>query len=692
MSNWPFNADLPRNRWTQIQADGFPDPVPGCVYDGHRLDGGIPLGGLGTGYFTLEGNGLIGHCSIFNDIVPPRADFREWLTLRIVGGESLPLSTADIAYWGHHPVADLVCRFEARGLELGIRAFAPLIPGNSVDSNIPAALFEMEIRNRRADALDLELVVEAPNASGSPTYERGPHDIALAGEDIQVVRNGDELTGRIARTVEAQGSARVRFVFAWHSPYWRDSGREPHYNQYSQRYDSAAATAADALGRFDSLLNAVLTWQRPIYAAELPAWLRDGLVQSLYSLSKNSVWIAKTRKDEWWDEIGWFTHNESHTGCPITETMVCRMHGHLPILFFFPELERTSLEAFRHFQIADGEIPFSYGMDTAMRDPRYHCQHPLNPGQYAQMIYRLYLRSGDRDQLAHFYDSARRAIRYQFSLDDDEDGLVNEQSHARLGELSSANQFYDIWPWYGTSAYVAGTWLATLACGQAMAALMHDADFAAECADWLKRGQAAYQDKLWTGEYYRVWHDPQNTSGEGPDCDVSLGNQLMAQWCTRIAGLPDTLPAGQVRSALGAVERLNMAATEHGLVNGVNPDGTRHVSRPDPAAHPNLLPNNDHARQTFFAENLCAAMNFIYHGQPDTGLEIARRLYEAVALTSRTPWKQYCMFDADTGLPVWGEDYYSNMVIWALPMALAGQDIAGFVQGELISEVTAASR
>ena len=164
---------------------------------------------------------------------------------------------------------------------------------------------------------------------------------------------------------------------------------------------------------------------------------------------------------------GWFTHNESHTGCPITETMVCRMHGHMPILFFYPELEKTTLEAFRHFQILDGEIPFSYGWESSMRDPRYHCQHPLNPGQYAQMIYRLYLRSGDRDLLAHFYDSAKRAIRYQYSLDDDGDGLVNDQAHAPPGELWPANQFYDIWPWWGTSAYVAGTWLATLSCGQA---------------------------------------------------------------------------------------------------------------------------------------------------------------------------------------------------------------------------------
>ena len=682
MAVFPFNADVPKNQWTEIQADGFPESVPGCIYDGHRLDGGVPLGGLGTGYFTLEGSGLIGHCSIFNDIVPPRADFSEWLTVVIAGGESLPLSTAVIAYWGHHPVADMVCRFEAKDLELGIRALSPLILGDSADSNIPAALIDIEIRNTSSAAVTLELVVEPPQAPNGSTY-----DVALAGENICVASDDGQLTGRIVCTIEANEACRVRFVFAWYSPNWRDSGREAHVHQYSTRYGNAAAVAADALERFDSLLGRVLAWQSAIYNTDLPNWLRDALVQSLYSLSKNTVWIARTREDEWWDDIGWFTHNESHTGCPITETMVCRMHGHMPALFFYPDLERTTLEAFKHFQISDGEIPFSYGMDTSMRDPRYHCQHPLNPGQYAQMIYRLYLRSGDRDLLAHFYESAKRAIRYLYSLDDDGDGLVNDQAHVPPGELWPANQFYDIWPWWGTSAYVAGTWLATLSCGQAMAKLMNDDDFDDECAGRLARGKAAYQDKLWNGEYYRLWHDPVNISGEGPDCDVSLGNQLMAQWCVKITGLPDVLPADQVQSALGAVKRLNMAATKHGLVNGVNPDGARYISKPDPDRFPDILPNNDHSTQVFVGENLCAAMTFMYHGQPETGLEIARRIYEAVALTSRSPWKQRCLIDADTGLPVWGEDYYSNMVIWALPMACYNQNIEEFAQGDFLREL-----
>ena len=194
------------------------------------------------------------------------------------------------------------------------------------------------------------------------------------------MRRGDEPgTGSLAVELAPGASARQRFVFAWYAPNWRDSGNEAHVHQYGQRYADAAAVAQDAFDRFDSLLGRVLAWQAEIYRAELPAWLRDALIQGLYSLAKNTVWIAKTRKDEWWGEDGWFTHNESHTGCPITETVVCRMHGHFPALFFFPELEASTLEAFRHFQIGDGEIPFSYGMQTSMRDPRYHCQHPTEP-------------------------------------------------------------------------------------------------------------------------------------------------------------------------------------------------------------------------------------------------------------------------------------------------------------------------
>ena len=671
MFTWPFDPTVPHHCWTSIPAAGFDQPVPGCVYTGSRLDGGVPLGGLGTGYLTLEGTGKIGWASIYNDIVPPRRFDTEWLSIR-VGQVTMPLSTAAIHYWGHYPVADLVAELPGCPLTLGIRALSPFIVGDAAASNMPAALFELALHNDGPVAVDAEITVAFPTP---PAAGQGPHariTTALAGDGFAVNAEDGNGTGKITLHVPPGSTGHARCVFAWHAPYWRDSGNEPHVHRYAQRYTTAEEVIADAWARFDSLAGRVLAWQGVVYAADLPAWLRDALIQGLYSLAKNTVWIARTRRDEWWGDDGWFSHSESHTGCPITETMVCRMHGHFPALFFFPGLETTTLDAFRHFQIADGEIPFSYGMTTSLHDPRYHCQHPLNSGQYAQMVYRLYRRTGDLSLLQAFYPSARQAIRYLYTLDDDGDGLVNEQAHVAPGEHWPANQFYDIWPWWGTSAYVAGTWLATLACGQAMAAAVGDEAFAAECAEWLARGQSAYDEKLWTGAYYRLWNNCGDTVGDqaGELSDVSLGNQLMVQWCAKVAGLDDLLPEDKVQSALRTVASLNMAATAYGLVNGVTPSGDRFD-----AGHPG---ENDHAKHVFVGENLCAAMTFLYHGREAEGLAIAERIYTALALRTCAPWNQRCLIHADTGLPIWGDDYYSNLVVWALPMAVAKQDIASF--------------
>lgn len=686
MSTWPFEPSAERNRLAFVTADGFDAAVPGIVYDGYLLDGGIPLGGLGTGYFTLEGSGKVGFVSIYNDIVPPRQDFRDWLSIT-TGGYTIPLSTAEIAYFGHFPIADLRATLPQSTISLGIRAFAPFILGDDAASNVPAALFEIELSNEGSEDTEVRLEISPPRPPEGAFETIVVHGYRVGAETDPLFGEPSTKYAQVQSqdiVIPAGGSQRVRVAIGWYLPEWRDSSREPHVHRYGQRFEDANDVASKALGGFSATLSGILAWQSAIYQSDYPTWTRDWLVQSLYSLAKNTVWIARTRKDEWWGDNGWFTHNESHTGCPITETMVCRMHGHFPALLFFPELEASTLEAFRHFQIRDGEIPFSYGMVTSMRDPRYHCQHPLNSGQYAQMILRQFLRTGDREQLESFYESAKAAITYQFSLDDDNDGLVNDQAHLKPGEHWPANQFYDVWPWWGTSAYVAGTWLATLAVGIRLAEEVGDREFRQTLADWYQRGLESYEAKLWNGEYYRLWNDPANDRIS----EVSLGNQLMVQWCVKVTGLPDVLQEDRVQSALRAVERLNVAATPYGLVNGVTPEGERFD-----AGYQSAFEGNDHAKQTFVGEGLCAAMTQMYHGRTEIGQAIAQRIYEAIAITSRSPWNQRCIFDSATGLPIWGDDYYSNMAVWALPMALSQMSISDFcAENQLVSKLVATVR
>jgi uncharacterized protein (DUF608 family) len=669
-AKWPF-AYGKLHEWTTIHADGFEKPVTGLVFDGNGLESGVPLGGIGTGYFTLEGNGKIGFSSIYNDWVPPKRVFADWLFVES-GTRRVPLSASRIVYWGHFPVADLHASFPEIPLEAGLRAFAPFLPGDSAVSNTPAAIFDLELRNTSGTTLPLNLVFRFPKPAWTAIEPN-----ALAMEGAVAVEPG---TYKLEVELAAHSTKRVRLSVGWYAPSWRDSSHEPHVNRYRTRFGSAEEVARYAFRNADKLLARILSWQTVLYQSDQPEWLRDALVQGLYSLTKNSIWIARTRKDEWWGDDGWFTHSESHSGCPIVETMVCRMHGHFAALFFFPELETSTLEAFRHFQVADGEIPFCFGQPTSMRDPRYHCQHPLNSGQYAQMIHQLYLRTGDRAQLSRFYDSAKRAIRYQYSLDDDDCGLVHEQAHARAGEAWPANQFYDVWPWEGTSSYVAGTWLATLASGQAMAEASGDHDFARECAARLARAQTSYQARLWNGRYYRLWSNRAgNTASE-----VSLANQLMAQWCAKVAGLADLLPKDNIHSALNAVEALNGKATSYGLVNGATADGRPFDTKIHPAG--------DFGQNIFVGENLCAAMTFLYHGRRDAGLAAARAMYETMAIKTRSPWNQRCLLWGDTGLPLWGDDYYSNLAIWAVPMALRGESVREFSKAGLLPDMLNAAR
>ena len=395
LPSWPF-AHTKIHEWTTIQADGFQNPVTGLVFDGSSLESGVPLGGIGTGYFTLEGDGKIGLCSIYNDWVPPKRVFADWLFVES-GTRRVPLSASRTVYWGHFPVADLRASLPEIPLEVGLRAFAPFLPGDSAASNTPAVVFDLELRNTSAASLPLNLVFRFPKPVATPVE---PNALDLKGAGIQTA--GEPGSYKLELQLPPHSTKRLRFSVGWYAPSWRDSGHEPHINRYSTRFRSAEEVAHYALANADNLLKRILNWQTVLYQSDYPEWLRDALVQGLYSLTKNSIWIARTRKDEWWSDNGWFTHSESHTGCPIVETMVCRMHGHFAALYFFPDLETSTLEAFRHFQVADGEIPFCFGQPTSMRDPRYHCQHPLNSGQYAQMVHQLYLRTGDRTQLNQF--------------------------------------------------------------------------------------------------------------------------------------------------------------------------------------------------------------------------------------------------------------------------------------------------
>ena len=674
--------------------EGFDQPIPAICYRGEQLKSAFPIGGIGTGYFELRGDGTLGLSSVYNSYVPQMSLAGPLLTIETRDKKIVPLDAkhAEIFVLAHFPVCNVIYRVKDGGPVVQMRLFTPVLPGDAEASNTPGVVFEIAVESPVDDVLRINLAMghnvepvvkplEMPadvRGAGRRYFRRDDYRGSLAAGWIDGTKgSGVAVDDKAALTLEAPVAAGVpqRFcaVFAWHLPWWIDTGGEPHMNRYASRFKDAAEVAAYLEKNHVALLKRILAWQSAIYQSGQPDWVANALVQSLYSYAKNTVWVDEKRPDRWYEPNGLFVHSESFRGCPIAETMVCRQHGHLPTLLLWPELEKSTLAAFAHFQNRQGEIPFSFGQPNALRDPRFHCQHPLTSTQFDQQVHRYLARTGDEQFVRRLWPNVVDAMKYAAFLDHDDDGLVNEHAHALPGDNWPANQFYDQWPWYGTSSYVAGTGLAALAALAAMADRLGEADVHADAMKRLARGVESFRKKLWNGSYFRLWHDEHRGNNE-----TCLANQLMGQWCVRIAGLDAIFAAGECRSVYAAIEQHNAAPTKFGLINGGNFQG-------DPTTSGD--PNNHHGTMIFVGENLCAAMTGMYEGHA-AAEEWARRLVWTIHEHQGMPFDQHCLIRHDTGGPAWGNDYYSNLVVWALPMARQRVGLSEFCRlGGLIEKM-----
>lgn len=698
MASELFPSDLPTGQWQEFSAAGFALPVCGVVFNAGETSCGLPLGGIGTGCLDLNTDGTLGRCSIFNTFVPHRELNRPFLALAV--GEqvwtlaSRPIagteSPAGIRYWGHYPIADL--EFAIGGpVDVGLRAWSCLLPGDAPASNTPGIVFEFRIRNRTRQEQRGSLVFSFPGPdvaeAGGPVVHtavqgamrgaaiRCPNgEFIVATPDAVPVRTGGALAepedwrhcGKrlppmagsgaalaLDFSLAADSEAAVSIVLAWYYPRWVGNDAHHYRHAYARQFAGAREAAEALAGSRGPLLARILRWQAVIYAAaDLPPWLRDQLVNVLHTITEDAFWAADSIPPEvWYGPTGLFGLTES----PRTTPHVCNpsdWYGALPIVFFFPELMAALLRSYAHFQLPNGEIPLGIGEGADLARPTYHVLHTLNSCVHIHLIDRLWRRDGDMAVLREFYPSARQALAFMQTLDRNVDGLPD------LEPDPLPNQFYGAWRWVGSATHVNGFWLAALAMMNRMAVAMGDAATVRHCAMW-QSAAAQSQEKHWDGVSYLLYSDP----ASGQKSETVLANQLAGEWCARLHGLPGAFPPERVQTALATIERLCGGPEIAGLLNAARRDGGL-----DRSGHPQ-------SDGIFTGECLCAAATMAYAGRRESALDVARRLFEAVVLQDRLGWELPNLLDPQ-GLAIHGTDFYQNMILWALPLALQGADIA----------------
>ncbi|MCK4590827.1 MAG: hypothetical protein KAT86_03665, partial [Candidatus Latescibacteria bacterium] len=331
LSFWPFEFKDQTGAVSSFSADGFKRPVTGIVYEGGTTDSGVPLGGLGTGYLELRTDGKLGRCSMFNDICPPQA--LDVPFLAVSAGKELRLLCLDspkslkgserILYWGHFPVADLQYQLDLP-IRISLRAFTPFILGDAEKSNTPAALFEIQLTNTGSQRLSGWVAFSFPGPKVEPEKGSFSREIVTdpwlgiavrqkqgSGYALVTSATGEVLTGgylgldseawmgvtagKIPTAADTPGvtvaasyeiepgeSQRLCFALVWYYPYFRDSSGEPHLHAYKQRFNGPEDVAKLVVGGWEELQSRTLAWQEVIFAQDLPAWLKNALVNGLY--------------------------------------------------------------------------------------------------------------------------------------------------------------------------------------------------------------------------------------------------------------------------------------------------------------------------------------------------------------------------------------------------------------------------
>ncbi len=816
-----FPASLPDSQWCSFVAQGFTRPVAGVVYRPERAPCcGMPLGGVGTGCLDIDVRGVLGFSNLFNigymekafsgfpgnifrspltrrqPDYPPflglSSDGKTWvLAAKVVleGGrletctdplftdrqETIELQAVhgvgavqSIDYWGHYPVVDIEYQLEvmtrdegepAAGLAVGLRAWAPFIPGDVEASHCPCAFFQVYLRNHRhtpqegtlafsfPGPVPPELEDEAQRAiqvrrfarafrkkqGREPTQRElaagfrpdsapqlirrtfsvdalqgievsdGRNSYVLGALDQEAVRLGGELGrngtawGSIACSLptpepwatgssiavdfhlEACATAEVTFVLAWHASEWQGANEHFYAPVYSRHFGCAREVAEHAASRKAAWLHRVLAWQEVVYSEEgLPPWLRDTLINNLALIPETSYWAtAAPPLGDWCYQEGFFGMLESPRGCPQIECIPCTWYGNLPITLFFPELARSTLEGYRYYQREDGAVPFVIGRwgRPDMATPSWDWQISLNGCCYVDLVDRLWQRTGDDAVLQHFYPSVKQTLTMTLNLRPPPEGVIS------MPEDNRGMEWFEWGEWLGMCSHLGGIRLSTVLLAERMAQAMGDAEFATQCLRWFQDGSKAMEEKMWAGSYYLNYYEEET----GCKSDAIMGYQLDGEWAAKLHGVRSVFRPDRVGTVLETIRSHNMPEVICGALNFATPEGRVLSSDEQIAEYGGYA--------MFLPEVMILGMTYLYAGQREFGLQFLERALAQMVCVERHPWDLPNVILGDTGKRHFGTDYYQNMILWAVPVALERQDLQGFCRsGGLVDRIIRAGR
>jgi non-lysosomal glucosylceramidase len=494
-----------------------------------------------------------------------------------------------------------------------------------------------------------------PGRDGKEIWAPFSKDGRLTSSDDAWTSSGESIAGAIAvRFTLKPGEKRVvPMVIAWDLPIVEfGSGRNwlRHYTDfYGTSGTNAWAIARDALVKASEWSDLIAAWQAPYANDESkPLWYRGMLFNELYPLADlGSVWGRPVGSGAKQPAVYSFMECYDY---PYYETLDVRFYGSMPLLKFWPELEKNVMREFAatvpqeagekmewvwktqhsgqlNFRIrkAKGAVPHDLGVpdeDPFKQINQFSWQDTngwkdLNP-KFVLMVYRDFVFTGrkDKDFLRSTWPAVQESITYLQKYDRDGSGIPQNEGYP--------DQTYDEWVVRGESAYSGSLWLAALRSAEEIAEQLGDSAAAAKYHALFAKAQASYIGKLWNKEYFRYDTDSEYR-------DNIQADQLAGQWYANMTGLGDLVPREMQRSALRKIFDFNVmkfADGSMGAVNGIAPDGS-------------LVKTNEQVQEVWTGTTFGLAALMLSEGMRDEAYKTAWGIYHTTYETKgywfRTP-------------------------------------------------------
>jgi uncharacterized protein (DUF608 family) len=377
---------------------------------------------------------------------------------------------------------------------------------------------------------------------------------------------------------------------------------------------------------------------------------------------------------------------------PDMEVIPDIFYANPPVVFFFPDLAVSEMRGYKAYQFPNGAAVWQWGgatgaarggylttAGTDMATPSPGFQTTTNGPCYVDMVDKVLMRTGDDQLVREFYPSVKKNTIYTMGLrpEDGADGIISVPTGNKNPEEPSWDpggglEWFEAVLLFGMVTHVGGTHLAQLVMAERMAKKVGDEEFARQCREWLEAGSKSMEEKMWADGYYLLYNEPKT----GKRSDLIFGYQLDGQWMVKAHGLPGVFRADRVKMTLDTIKRANVAITPYGAADLATPEGK-------------LAQDVGYGLITFFIPEIdMLAATYMYEGQREFGLELARRCQVALNQKWGYTWDQPNVIRGDTGQKTLGTHLVQNMLLWIVPAAALGQDLGQFcAPGSLVNRM-----